>query len=184
MKNFQSLCGELVILRAVNMSDCAFITHLRNENKAKFLGGAPQNEEMQKRWMEEYFERDNDYYFVITRRENNERLGLIRAYNFNKNEYEHGSWIMSAQAKMQETIEGDFLLKKFVFCELGMEVANFVVRPANVRVWRFIKQCGGEIWRENDEFFYLKLKKNDFLSNAPKILRLASLSIENYFKKE
>lgn len=84
-------------LRPVGQGDSAFIVTLRSGNeRARFLHPISPDIRVQEKWVEEYFSRQGDYYFVIERLEPRMNEGLVAIYNVNPlgRCAEWGRWIV------------------------------------------------------------------------------------------
>jgi RimJ/RimL family protein N-acetyltransferase len=84
-------------LRPITLEDAEFIVQLRSDpERTRFLHPIPLSVEAQRAYLERYFERENDYYFVVERHRDNFRVGLIGIYNVNCEERtaEWGRWIL------------------------------------------------------------------------------------------
>jgi len=84
-------------LRPVEAADARFIHELRADPvRARYLHRGEPGLAAQQRWMEAYFERPNDYYFVIEARGSGRPEGTIGIYNFDQalGSAEWGRWIV------------------------------------------------------------------------------------------
>lgn len=90
--------GFGVRLRPVRMDDAAFIVWLRNLDYVKgWVGDSAVDVAGQQRWLESYFAREGDYYFIV------ETLGKIPMgtygiYNMKGDSGESGRWIIRPEA--------------------------------------------------------------------------------------
>jgi RimJ/RimL family protein N-acetyltransferase len=85
-------------LRPVCLEDAGFILELRcNSRLNRFIGETPNDIEHQKKWIQEYFRREGDYYFCIELQKEGAPIGTIGIYNTAaaKNIFEWGRWIIS-----------------------------------------------------------------------------------------
>jgi RimJ/RimL family protein N-acetyltransferase len=86
-------------LRPVEAGDARFIHELRADPvRARYLHRGEPGLAAQQRWLEAYFERPNDYYFVIEARGSGKREGTIGIYNLDQERgwAEWGRWIVRA----------------------------------------------------------------------------------------
>src|SRR5512135_2682798 len=94
MRHTIQIEGFGVRLRPVRIEDAGFIVWLRNLDHAKGkVGDSAMNAAAQKVWLEAYFDRQGDYYFII------ETLGRIAVgayglYNVVGASAESGRWIV------------------------------------------------------------------------------------------
>src|SRR5438445_12180367 len=90
--------GFGVRLRPVRMEDAACIVWLRNLDHAKGrVGDSATDVAGQRAWLETYFKREGDYYFII------ETAGAIAAgaygiYNVTGTSAESGRWVIRPDA--------------------------------------------------------------------------------------
>lgn len=83
------------ILRPVTMEDAEFIVRLRNQKHAKgFIHDTSLDVDKQREWLKRYFERENEYYWIITTLDGTP-YGTVGLYNYdsNTNQIETGRWI-------------------------------------------------------------------------------------------
>ena len=91
-----SLQGEgfAVRLRPVELDDSAFIVWLRNLEHARGkIGDSVSNIASQEEWLRAYFERPDDYYFIVET-EHGVPVGTYGFYNFEGNTAETGRWVI------------------------------------------------------------------------------------------
>jgi RimJ/RimL family protein N-acetyltransferase len=81
-------------LRPVRMADAAFIVWLRNLEHAKGrIGDSALDVAAQVAWLQDYFERPDDYYFIIET-VGGIRIGTYGFYDFNQGTAETGRWVI------------------------------------------------------------------------------------------
>lgn len=91
--------GPAFRLRPVRVEDAAFILELRtNPARSRYLHRVPNDLAEQQRWLEAYFERPADYYFLIENRSSGQREGTAGIYNVDPvwRTAEWGRWIIRA----------------------------------------------------------------------------------------
>jgi RimJ/RimL family protein N-acetyltransferase len=84
-------------LRPITMEDAEFIIQLRGDlERSRFLHPITLSVEAQRAYLEEYLEREGDYYFAVERHRDNSREGLAAIYNVDmqKRSAEWGRWIL------------------------------------------------------------------------------------------
>lgn len=91
--------GEGYCLRPARLDDAAFIVQLRSD---PVLGlhiheTSPRVED-QEAWMNSYFARDGDYYFIVERRSTGDAEGTVSLYEIDSDlrKAEWGRWVMRA----------------------------------------------------------------------------------------
>ena len=86
--------GFGVRLRPVRMEDAAFIVWLRNLAHAQGrVGDSAKDEAAQRAWLEAYFERPGDYYFLIESL-TGKPLGAYGIYDVANGSAESGRWVI------------------------------------------------------------------------------------------
>ncbi|MEB6680158.1 GNAT family N-acetyltransferase [Acinetobacter lwoffii] len=145
---FKSLKAKTIHFKLVEENDAEFICSLRtNPDLNKHLSQSTALVEEQKLWIKNYKNRESkrlEYYFIIYRNDNNEKIGTIRVYDFKEDprSFCWGSWILNANKTRYAAIESAMLVYKFAFEELGFEQSHFDVRKENVGVHKFHLRLG------------------------------------------
>ena len=161
--------GKNIIMRTVEVEDARFIFDMRqNEAKTKYLSKINGTIEDQKEWIREYKKRENEnkeFYFVIGSKDN-EKLGLVRMYDFkdikDKKSFCWGSWIIKDDAPKTTAIESALQIYEFGFGKLNFDMSHFDVRKANDKVIAFHKRFGAKIVNEDELNYYFYFLKEDF----------------------
>ncbi|MDB2536651.1 GNAT family N-acetyltransferase [Alphaproteobacteria bacterium] len=121
MKKFESLEGLSCRIRPICVDDAAFVVELRTGelSRSKYINPISDSIEDQVAWIEEYFTRKDDYYFVVENCFTGAPEGLIGIYNIDKKSGEWGRWIIKPGSLMAaESVE---LIFRFAFEELEFE---------------------------------------------------------------
>jgi RimJ/RimL family protein N-acetyltransferase len=127
-------------LRPIALSDAKFIVELRNDSTlTKYLHPISPLVKDQEAYLENYFTREGDYYFVIERM-NPE--GLIALYNIDKNakKAEFGRWVLRRGS--QAAVESALLLYQVAFNHLNLERVYCHTIKENHKVVSFHNSCG------------------------------------------
>jgi len=82
MKHNIRLEGYEFSLRPVEIEDAEFIAEVRTPDRSRFMNQIERTAEAQRRWLEDYFRRPDDYYFVVERRKDLRREGLLGLLDF------------------------------------------------------------------------------------------------------
>lgn len=128
MKHDYCIVGPSYSLRPVGDSDAKLICELRgNPELNKYIHVSEINEDKQKRWLHDYYIRENDYYFVIIDNKSLSSCGLISAYDVSDFDCEWGRWIIK-QGSMC-ALESAWLIYKFCFDYL--RVSNVYCRTVS-----------------------------------------------------
>lgn len=182
----EKLQGRYVNLREVRVEDAEFIFDLRRSEKARYLDVISDNVEDQMNYIKNYLIKDNEWYFIVENKEfqplgtlrishvGRERiiLGPLDIENNNKNVFVYGAWIMCDGATFKESIEGEYLLKRYAFEVLNLENCYFDVRKENRSVINFHKRYGANIIDQDKVNYYFKLTKDHFMANYSKFLKI------------
>lgn len=119
MKHDYNIVGPSYSLRPVNNSDVKLICELRgNPELNKYIHSIEIDEDKQKSWLQDYYKRTNDFYFVIVDNKSLSSCGLISAYNVSAFECEWGRWIIR-QGSMC-ALESAWLIYNFCFNYLSV----------------------------------------------------------------
>lgn len=171
LSNTEKLQGNYVNLREIQIADAAFVLHLRCSPKARFLNPTKNDVKAQENYIANYLQKENEWYFIIEDKAG-KPLGTIRIYNVKGGQFEAGSWLMSDDSSMAQSLEGEYLLKHYAYHVLGFEKNCFEVRKANKKVLAFHKMWGARIVGESEVDYYFELTKEDFEKNKEKILEI------------
>jgi RimJ/RimL family protein N-acetyltransferase len=137
------LTGYRFALRPVRMDDSLFIATLRNDRlRAGFLNRGAESAAAQQEWLQGYFERAGDYYFVIEQRVGHGMDGLLAIYNLNadRREAEWGRWVVRDGSFA--AVESAWLLYRMAFETLRLESVYCRTIEANGQVVSFHDHCG------------------------------------------
>jgi len=104
---FYGLNGKKINLILVNEDDAEFIYSLRsNPVKNKYLNVSVDSVEKQKIWIQNYKLREEkhlEFYFKIV--SENKNVGVVRIYDFKKDSFSWGSWIILDSAPKTVALE-------------------------------------------------------------------------------
>lgn len=144
---------EDYIFRPVTMEDAEFIVQLRNLPHTKgFIHNTSTAVELQRKWISDYLERDNEYYWIIEDKNKN-RVGTTSFYNYDaeKNQIESGRWI-KLPGTGNGSMSGAVLFKDFAFnvLHLSRVVCDTVITNKQViKYHHFLGEV--EIGRRTEE---------------------------------
>lgn len=157
--------GKNINMRTVTIKDAEFIYNMRqNQNKTKYLSKVSGNVESQKEWIKNYKKREKtkkEFYFVIESKDE-EKLGLVRMYDFRNDSFCWGSWLIKENAPKTTAIESALQIYEFGFYGLEFEKSHFDVRKGNDKVIAFHKRFGAKIVDENELDYFFKFEKSDY----------------------
>lgn len=96
MKHNFFMEGFAYRLRPIRLDDAQFIIDVRLEDaeRNKYIHRISRDVSDQETWLNRYFEREGDYYFVIENRLTGEREGLIGFYDAADGKAEWGRWVV------------------------------------------------------------------------------------------
>jgi len=159
------LCGKNINMRTVEATDAEFIYSMRqNEAKTKYLSKVRGTIEAQKEWIGNYKQREKDkkeFYFVVESKDD-EKLGLVRMYDFKENSFCWGSWLIKEDAPKTTAIESALCIYEFGFYTLGFEKSHFDVRKGNNKVIAFHQRFGAKITDEDALNYFFNFEKKDY----------------------
>jgi len=122
MRHSLEMAGPAFRLRPVRLYDAAFIAQLRNDpDRAKYLHRGACDEASQQQWLRAYFDRPDDYYFVIENRVTGIREGAAGNYSVDREQChaEWGRWILRRGSLA--ALESAWLIYRVGFETLGLE---------------------------------------------------------------
>ena len=121
MKHRYSLEGYSYKLRPVKKTDAAFIVEARLEDAARnqYIHPISEDVSLQEAWLERYFEREGDYYFIVENRFTGNPEGLIAIYEEANGSAEWGRWVIKkASLAASESV---YLLYRIAFEQIGLK---------------------------------------------------------------
>jgi RimJ/RimL family protein N-acetyltransferase len=159
------LFGKNINIKTVEVDDAEFIFTLRqNEFKTKYLSKVTGNIETQKEWINNYKQREKEqkeFYFIIESK-SEEKLGLVRMYDFKDNSFCWGSWLIKENAPKTTAIESALQIYEFAFYKLNFAKSHFEVQKGNDKVIAFHQRFGAKIIDENDKEVFFNFLKEDY----------------------
>jgi RimJ/RimL family protein N-acetyltransferase len=144
MRHDIRLAGRVYGLRPVELDDAEFIVALRtcDPQRVRYLHPIPPDTEQQRRWLRSYFERQNDYYFVVENRDSRCRHGLVGIYNIDPvvQTGEWGRWILRPGSFA--AVESALLVYRVAFEYLQLRSIYCITVADNLPVVSFHDSCG------------------------------------------
>lgn len=194
MKHSLKIEGALYKLRPVELNDADFIVAVRLEDAArsKYIHAISNDVNKQREWLEEYFKREDDYYFVVENRITGESEGLISIYNVNNLEAEWGRWVLkkSSFAAIESAclvyrVAFELLKLKKLYCrtiELNKSVVSFHDSIGEIRndSLNFEVEWGSERTRYIEHYS----DSNHFYSSILPNAEIKVEKIQKRFKKQ
>ena len=113
--------GYYYKLRPIRINDASFIIETRLEDKERnqYINQISDDLSLQVDWLNRYFEREGDYYFVVENKFTQKPEGLIAIYNVEDNKAEWGRWVL--QKGSMAAIESVDLIYKAAFDFLKLD---------------------------------------------------------------
>ncbi|MDD6177412.1 MAG: GNAT family N-acetyltransferase [Ruminobacter sp.] len=144
MKHNYKVNGFCYRLRPVTLDDAQFIidTRLEDAAKSQFVHKISTDVSKQIEWLNNYFEREGDYYFVVENLFTKEREGLISVYDIHGNVGEWGRWVFKRGSL--GAIESVNLIYKFAFETLHLSEIYTHTISDNVSVVNFHKSINAK----------------------------------------
>ena len=135
-------------LRPVRLDDAEFIVRLRNQDFAKgYIHATDDSIEKQKEWLNDYYGRDRDYYWILENISDGQKVGTYGLYNFVGDMAMPGRMVVLPTADFLQAAYS-ILMREFAFETLGIGRLVGCVVPSNKKVIKFAKLMGGEVIRE------------------------------------
>lgn len=121
MKHDLRIEGVGYRLRPIRLGDAQFVIDLRLEDRDrnKYIHVISSELVLQEEWLERYFEREGDFYFVVENKVTGESEGLVGIYDLENNKAEWGRWVIKKGSLA--TSESLDLLFKVAFNSLNLE---------------------------------------------------------------
>lgn len=153
MKHKYSMEGFAYRLRPIKKTDASFIIEIRLEDmeRNQYIHKISRDVAEQEKWLDLYFEREGDYYFVIENRLTGEREGLISFYDAENGRAEWGRWVIKKGSLA--AVESVDLLYRIAFEKVGLTELYCRTLAVNTQVVS-MHESMGELTRgiETDAF--------------------------------
>lgn len=162
-------------LRLVEETDAEFILKLRLDDRYnQFLSSVTPDLQSQKNWIAQYKidEKNKSQFYFIIERLDGTPCGTLRVYDFKKDSFTLGSWILNEDKTKYAVVESAVLASKLGFEVLGFEKCILDVMKANKKVISFHKKIGGKIIDEDEKNYYFQFDKSDFYALQENLARM------------
>jgi RimJ/RimL family protein N-acetyltransferase len=139
------LAGYNFALRPIRLDDVPLIIELRsNRDRARFLNPISSDADAQASYLNDYFSRPGDYYFVVERLRTTNAEGLIALYDVDAvlRRAEAGRWIVRQHSSA--AVESIWLAYRIAFDLLGLEEVFCRTIAQNSPAASFHDSCGLE----------------------------------------
>jgi RimJ/RimL family protein N-acetyltransferase len=133
--------GHAFRLRPVELSDAALIVELRARSGA-FLNPGASTVAGQIAWLEDYFERGGDFYFVVERADRTQAEGMVGLYGMDEDQRtaEWGRWVLRPGSSA--AVESALLVYRCAFERLALERVRCRTLADNLKVVAFHDSSG------------------------------------------
>lgn len=162
MRHSIVLTGPAFRIRPIADADASLVLDLRgNPTLGKYLHPISGRVEDQLRWFASYYEKQDDYYFVIERKGTGSPEGVVSLYDIDPASCsaEWGRWIVRPGSLA--AIESCWLIYRCAFEILGLQQVFCRTVAENVRVLSFHDSCGISIRRLLPRHFEIDGRKVD-----------------------
>lgn len=160
--------GPHLALRLIEEEDAEYSNGLRtNQTYSGYLSKVDGRAENQRRWIEEYKEREaalRELYYVIERKDGT-RCGLVRLYDIGTESFTWGSWILDNNKTRKAALESAILSFGVGFEGLGLSFANVDVRAGNEHAEAFYRRLGMIETLRTAEDIYFSYARSQFLAD-------------------
>ena len=159
MKHNIRINGFSYKLRPVTIEDAQFIVDIRleDEEKSQYVHKISPDVNLQINWLNKYFERVGDYYFVVENIFTKEREGLISIYDVKGDVAEWGRWVFKRGSL--GALESVNLIYKVAFEKLGLREVYTRTVENNTTVVDFHKSINAKFRTILKDEFELEGKK-------------------------
>jgi RimJ/RimL family protein N-acetyltransferase len=168
--------GPNLVLRLIRPEDADYVHVLRMDPAYNtYLSRVTGTAEDQRRWIEDYKSREAagvEYYYVIKRRDDGRRCGVVRLYDVTGDEFTWGSWILDHNKPLTAALESAFLVYDLAFNQLGLARAIFDVRRDNERTLSFHRRFGAQEVRETAQDIYFVYSREIFQRDRDRHLQM------------
>lgn len=136
--------GFAFSLRPVRPDDAQFIFDIRSSSPARhrYIHPIGPDVDQQREWIASYLQRDNDYYWVISRNSTGKDEGLIGIYDLDdqRKTAEWGRWILLPSSL--GAVESALLIYRTAFQYLSLKSLYCITVADNKPVVSFHDSCG------------------------------------------
>lgn len=130
-------------LRPVTLEDADFIVKLRrSRGLSRFVHETSPQIEDQVAWLEAYFTRPGDYYFIVEDANSGEAQGTVGLYNVTEDASngEAGRWVLKKGS--MAAVECAWMIYEIAFAKLGLKSVRCQTWIDNTRVISFLDSFG------------------------------------------
>ena len=143
MQHDLKISGQMFRLEPATLQHAQFIFNLRRDPALNgFIHGTPDDYQLHLAWMHRYFERRDDFYFVVASERDGTLQGTCAIYNQDRtaSRAEWGRWLISPDSLA--AVESAFLLYSLAFETLELREIVCRTLESNKKVLSFHTACG------------------------------------------
>jgi len=133
------VAGHAFRLRPVADADAAYIVDLRGR-AGQYVNRGAVDVEQQRAWLDRYFARADDFYFVVERLDARTREGIIGLYHIGDRKAEWGRFVLEPCSVA--AVEAALLIYRLAFDVLSLHEVFCRTLVANAKVLAFHDSCG------------------------------------------
>ena len=162
--------------RLVELEDAEFILSLRNHEKlSRYINPTSAEIEEQFKWLKEYKVREKkgeDFYILCLKADQKTKLGVVRIYNINSDDFEIGSWVFRPGAGPNVAILGDLFTFSLAYEKLHLKTCNISVRKKNKPVLWYTKSFNPTLIREDELNYFFKLYYDNYKVRRDELMKI------------
>ncbi len=163
--------GPSLRLRLIQPDDADYVYALRKDpTYNQYLSKLRGTVDDQRRWIEGCKTREaagSEFYYVVERRDDGRRCGLVRLYDIGTDHFTWGSWILDHNKPPKAALESAVLSFGAGFDLQGMTHSLVDVRRANAHAEAFYRRFGMvEIDADAQDIFFT-YSRETFLRDRP-----------------
>lgn len=181
MKHNYKLSESIFQIRPINNNDAEFTLMLRNDSKLNsYLNTTSNKISDQIAWLENYYKKRDDFYFVIERIKDERPEGLIALYDidYENKTAEWGRWILRTES--MAAVESALMIYKFAFEELKLEKIYSRTVSLNEKTVSFHDSCGITNKKVLKDYFEFNGRRVDSIEHV--VDKLTYVNVVNKLK--
>ena len=161
MKHSYKIDGFTYRLRPVTIDDAQTVLDIRLEDaeRNRYVHSVKNDVELEKQWIQNYYERQGDFFFAVENKFTDETEGLIAIYNEKDGHAEWGRWTIRKNSLA--ATESVYLLYEAAFETIGLKELYCRTIVDNVSVVEFHKSAGLKFREIRKGLFELNGKEYD-----------------------
>lgn len=181
MQHNYKLSESIFQIRPINNNDAEFTLMLRNDSKLNsYLNTTSNKISDQIAWLENYYKKRDDFYFVIERIKDKRPEGLIALYDidYENKTAEWGRWILRTES--MAAVESALMIYKFAFEELKLEKIYSRTVSLNEKTVSFHDSCGITNKKVLKDYFEFNGRRVDSIEHV--VDKLTYVNVVNKLK--